>query len=145
MAAIVTFDDSRHRAGVTRLWREVFAAADERDLARDIDLTLRFYPRLLLVAEERGAIVGAAMGGFDGHRGWIYYLAVAAGGRRRGVGRELVGEMEKRLAAIGCPKVNLQVRGNNRGALGFYIRCGYRLEDRISFGKRLPARQHDGD
>ena len=135
-AAIVVFTE-RHRESVKRLWRRVFPSARDADLERDINQAMAFYPDLLLVAESDGEICGTAMSGYDGHRGWIYYLAVAPNMRGHGLAKRLVKESESRLARLGCAKVNLQVRANNRDAVGFYIRCGYRMEDRISFGKRL--------
>ena len=77
------------------------------------------------------------MAGFDGHRGWVYYVAVKPEHRRRGIGRALMYAAEKGLAAIGCPKLNLQIRATNQDVVAFYQSLGYEIEQRISMGKRL--------
>jgi ribosomal protein S18 acetylase RimI-like enzyme len=77
------------------------------------------------------------MAGYDGHRGWIYSLAVSPGHRRQSIGRTLLVHAEKALAAMGCPKVNLQVRATNSDVVEFYRKAGYALEERISLGKHL--------
>lgn len=77
------------------------------------------------------------MAGYDGHRGWLYALAVSDGHRRLGVGSALVREVEARLAALGCRKINLQIRATNIQVQAFYDRLGYGTEDRVSMGKRL--------
>jgi ribosomal protein S18 acetylase RimI-like enzyme len=81
--------------------------------------------------------MGAVMAGFEGRRGWLNYLAVLSDYRRQGVGRALVDTAEKRLGALGCPKINLQVRKGNLDVRGFYERLGYKEDDVISLGKRL--------
>ena len=77
------------------------------------------------------------MAGYDGHRGWIYYVAVSPTHRRRGIGTLLMTEVEERLARIGCPKLNLQVRSSNPEVVAFYEQLGYQVEERISLAKRL--------
>jgi len=94
-------------------------------------------PELLLVGCENGRLVATAMGGWDGHRGWLYSVAVAAAARGRGYGRQLAQAVETRLRARGCVKLNLQVLASNAGAVGFWRRLGFRVEERISLGKRL--------
>jgi ribosomal protein S18 acetylase RimI-like enzyme len=94
-------------------------------------------PQLFLVAIIDDSVIGTVMGGFDGHRGWVYSLAVAPEHRRRGIATALVQELEAALAEAGCLKVNLQVRGSNSDVLGFYEHAGYCVEDRVSLGKRL--------
>jgi len=81
------------------------------------------------------------MAGYGGHRGWINYLAVSPAQQRRGFGLALVAEAERCLDALGCPKVNLQVRANNPGAIAFYQRAGYEVDDVIGLGKRLVVDQ----
>lgn len=98
---------------------------------------LRTQPDLFLVAIEDGRVIGTIMAGYEGHRGWINYLAVDPGFRRQGLGQNLMTEAEDRLSKLGCPKVNLQVRIDNEEALEFYERIGYSRDDVISFGKRL--------
>ena len=98
---------------------------------------LRVQRELFLVGEFQGDIVGTVIAGFDGYRGWVYHLAVHPRCRRRGFGRDLMGEAEARLKALGCPKLNLQVRSSNAEAIVFYERLGYSIEDRASLGKVL--------
>ena len=92
---------------------------------------------LFLVGEFQGDVVGTVIAGFDGYRGWVYHLAVDPRCRRRGFGRELMREAEARLRALGCPKLNLQVRSSNTEVIEFYERLGYSIEDRASLGKIL--------
>jgi ribosomal protein S18 acetylase RimI-like enzyme len=82
-------------------------------------------------------IVGSVMAGYEGHRGWINYLAVLPECRRRGVGRALMAEAERLLRAAGCPKINLQVRAGNAEVLGFYRAIGFAVDEVVSLGKRL--------
>jgi ribosomal protein S18 acetylase RimI-like enzyme len=102
-----------------------------------IENKLKVQPELLLVGELGGAIVGAVMAGFDGVRGWIYHLAVSPEHRRRGFATRLVRAAEDGLRALGCPKVNLQVRVSNEQVVAFYRRLGYQVEERVSMGRRL--------
>ncbi|MFV9675660.1 MAG: GNAT family acetyltransferase, partial [Anaerolineales bacterium] len=81
--------------------------------------------------------VGTAMAGFDGHRGWVYYVAVHPDYRRQGIGSALMSEVEAALAHHGCPKLNLQIRSSNAEVQAFYESLGYLIEDRISMGKQL--------
>jgi ribosomal protein S18 acetylase RimI-like enzyme len=104
---------------------------------RDIDRKVRVDPSGLLVLEEDRRLIGAVMIGYEGHRGWINYLAVHPDHRRRGLGRLLMAAAEQRLTDLGCPKVNLQVRGANVGAVEFYRRIGYIVDEVVSMGRRL--------
>jgi len=123
---------------VVRLWEEVFpnpAAWNEPGFVIRTKLTVQ--RELLFVAVVDGEIVGTAMGGFDGHRGWVYAVGVSPKHRRKGIGSQLMRRVEEGLRAMGCPKLNLQVRGANADAARFYESLGYSVEDRISMGKRL--------
>lgn len=117
-----------NRCGLTRPWND-----PHKDIARKLAVR----PDLLLIAAEGSEIVGSVMVGYDGHRGWINYLAVSPECRMRGLGRALMAEAEARLLREGCPKVNLQVRANNEGVVAFYQRLGYAIEEMVSMGKRL--------
>ncbi|RZT62347.1 ribosomal protein S18 acetylase RimI-like enzyme [Microcella alkaliphila] len=118
-----------HAAGLLRPWNDPRA-----DIARKLTVQRG----LFVVAEAGdGAIVGAVMAGFDGHRGWMNYLATARTVRGQGVGRALVAHVERELAALGCPKVNLQVRTDNEAAVGFYRHLGFAVDEVVSMGKRL--------
>lgn len=82
-------------------------------------------------------VAATVMAGYDGHRGWLYSLAVAPDLQRQGWGRRMVEEAEARLRAMGCRKINLQVRASNTAAVGFYESLGFAAEERVSLGKRL--------
>jgi ribosomal protein S18 acetylase RimI-like enzyme len=125
-------------AQVIRLWREVFPDNPSWNVPKaDIDRKLAVQRDLFLVGELDGEIVGTVMAGFDGHRGWVHLVAVAPKHRRRGFGRAMMDEAEKKLTDIGCTKINLQVRATNQGVISFYEKLGYAVEERVSMGKRL--------
>ncbi|HSI59163.1 MAG TPA: GNAT family N-acetyltransferase, partial [Ideonella sp.] len=84
-----------------------------------------------------GEIVGSVMAGFEGHRGWINYLAVDPGHQKRGLGRALMDWAEQGLRAAGCPKINLQIRAGNAPVIAFYRAIGFAQDEVVSFGKRL--------
>jgi ribosomal protein S18 acetylase RimI-like enzyme len=92
---------------------------------------------LFCVALLDGSLVGTIMGGYDGHRGWIYSLAVSPEVRRRGVGAALLRHVEQALRERGCPKINLQVLASNAEVVAFYEKLGYAVEERVSMGKVL--------
>jgi ribosomal protein S18 acetylase RimI-like enzyme len=123
---------------VIALWWECDLVRPQNDPHKDIVRKLRVNPELFLVAESfDGKIVGSVMIGYEGHRGWINYLAVTPAVRRQGVGRALMVEAEQRLRTAGCPKINLQVRPDNPGVIAFYERLGFSVESAISLGRRL--------
>lgn len=125
-------------AQVIRLWREVFPDNPSWNVPKaDIDRKLAVQRDLFLVGELDDEIVGTVMAGFDGHRGWVHLVAVAPKHRQRGFGRAMMDEAEKKLRAIGCTKINLQVRATNQGVISFYEKLGYAVEERVSMGKRL--------
>jgi ribosomal protein S18 acetylase RimI-like enzyme len=123
---------------VIALWNEVLPDdAPHNDPATAIRNKLAVERDLFFVAVEGGAVVGTVLGGYDGHRGWVYSLAVQPQCQRRGVGSALVRRLEQALAGRGCLKVNLQVRSSNAGVVAFYEKLGYAVEPRVSMGKRL--------
>ena len=129
-----------HFSGVDSLWKEAFPEDPPRNHAAvAIPEKLAVQPDLLLVAIDRDDVVGTAMAGYDGHRGWLYSVAVRRSHQRRGIGALLVGEAEARLTALGCRKVNLQVRSTNEAVVAFYRALGFEVEERISLGKRLQS------
>jgi uncharacterized protein (DUF1697 family)/ribosomal protein S18 acetylase RimI-like enzyme len=129
---------SGDRDALEALWGLVFADDPPHNAPSSmIDRKLQEQPELLAVASADGALVGAAMGGYDGVRGWLYHLAVAPGMRRRGIATRLVRWLEGELAQRGCVKVNLQVRSANAEVIGFYRSLGYEVEDRVSMGRAL--------
>jgi ribosomal protein S18 acetylase RimI-like enzyme len=92
---------------------------------------------LFLVGQQWGEVVGTVMGSYDGHRGWVYAVAVAPEHQRSGYGGRLMAVVETRLVERGCTKLNLQVRADNQQVINFYLGIGYDVEDRISMGKRI--------
>jgi len=119
------------------LWQELGLATVSNDPQKDIERKLKVNPELLLVAVQDSNLVGSVMGGYEGHRGWINYLAVAPVYQRQGIATLLIQRIETELSLKGCPKINLQVREGNTQVLAFYAALGY-LEDKVvSFGKRL--------
>jgi ribosomal protein S18 acetylase RimI-like enzyme len=122
---------------VVALWHGCGLVRPQNDPRKDIARKLKVNPEWFLVAENEARIVGVVMVGYEGHRGWINYLAVAPGRQRQGVGRQLMAEAERVLRAAGCPKINLQVRPENKAAIAFYERLGFAIEGAVSLGKRL--------
>ena len=90
-----------------------------------------------MVGVNGGQIVATVMGGYEGHRGWLSYLAVAPDHQRGKLGRQMVAEAVMRLRALGCPKINIQVRKSNAGVMGFYRKLGFTEDDVACMGKRL--------
>jgi ribosomal protein S18 acetylase RimI-like enzyme len=125
-------------ATVAELWREVFPGSPSWNQPEtDIKRKLVIQRELFLVASIDSELVGTAMAGYDGHRGWVYYVAVSPKHRKQGIGTALMKAVEQRLASMGCPKLNLQVRATNKEVVAFYRKLGYEVEERISMGKRL--------
>lgn len=94
-------------------------------------------PDLFLIGELSGTIVATVMGGYEGHRGWINYLAVAPHHQRKGYARAMMEQVEVLIQEKGCPKINLQVRGTNTDVIKFYQAIGYNVENAVGLGKRL--------
>jgi ribosomal protein S18 acetylase RimI-like enzyme len=123
---------------VVALWRQAGLVVPGNDPYRDIERKLSVQPELFLVVEgDAGAVIGTAMAGYDGHRGWVNYLAVDEAHRGSGLGAELMAEAERLLAERGCPKLNLQVRSSNAGIIEWYRTLGYAPDNAVSLGKRL--------
>ena len=122
---------------VVALWRECGLVVPWNDPLKDIHRKLRFQREMFLVGSLHSRLVATVMAGYDGHRGWINYLAVATEYRKRGLGRRLMDEAETHLRNMGCPKINLQVRSSNIDVVTFYKSIGYSLDDVVSMGKRL--------
>jgi ribosomal protein S18 acetylase RimI-like enzyme len=125
---------------VIALWNDVLPdSAPHNDPATSIRNKLAVERDLFFVAveSESGPVIGTVMGGYDGHRGWIYSVAVKPDRWRLGLGTSLIRRMEAALVERGCLKVNLQVRSSNSGVVEFYRKLGYAVEERISMGKKL--------
>jgi len=126
---------------VIGLWRASGLVVPWNDPAADIAFC-RAAPEseLFVGLAARAAarpLVATVMTGHDGHRGWLYYLAVDSDWRRRGLGRRMVARAEAWLAELGVAKVQLMIRGDNAAVRGFYDRLGYAEEDRIIMSRRL--------
>jgi len=117
-----------HACGLTRPWN---------DPAQDFARALAGETSTVLLAEGAGGVTGSVMIGDDGHRGWVYYLAVAEAVRRTGLGRELMAAAEDWLRARGCPKIQLMVRDTNEEALGFYAALGLETQGVVTLGRFL--------
>lgn len=117
-----------HAAGLTRPWN---------DPAQDFDLALGNATSAVLLAVDDEAAIGSVMVGFDGHRGWVYYLAVSPDRQGQGTGRMLMQAAERWLRDAGCPKIQLMVRADNAVAKGFYAAIGYDEQPVVTIGRRL--------
>lgn len=129
--------EPRDENAVIDLWSTAGLIRPWNDPVKDIARKATVQPDLFLVADDDGVIAGVVMAGYDGHRGWINYLAVEKSRRGTGIGRELVGRAEAELAALGCPKVNLQIRLDNAGTVALYEHLGYERYEVIDMSKRL--------
>lgn len=128
---------SEDENAVIELWRRCDLVRPWNNPHRDIQRKLCVRPELFLVGVQDGHIVASVMAGYEGHRGWLNYLAVAPERQRHGLARAMVAEAERLLREAGCPKINLLVRSANQGVIEFYRRLGYAVDDVVSMGKRL--------
>lgn len=133
--------EPRDEESVVQLWIDCGLVVPWNNADRDIQRKLKVQPELFLVACSSGKIIATVMAGYDGHRGWVNYLAVLPQHQRAGIGRRMMDEAESRLRAAGCPKINLQVRSTNTEAIEFYKRIGFKVDDVVSLGKRLESDQ----
>ena len=122
---------------VAEVWRLCGLVMPPNDPGQDIQRKMQVQPELFLVGVVKERVAATVMAGYDGHRGWLYSLAVAPARQRQGLGRRMVEEAESRLKAMGCRKINLQVRASNAAVIGFYESLGFSVEERVSLGKRL--------
>ena len=130
-----TLDD---RAGVIALWERVFPDSQpHNEPAKVFDSKLVVADDLLFLAEDAECIIGTVMAGYDGHRGWLYTVAVSPEYRRRGIGTSLVRHAVEALRAAGCIKVNLQIRAENSAVRGFYDSLGFEAEALLSMGLHI--------
>ncbi|WP_295631700.1 GNAT family acetyltransferase [Novosphingobium sp.] len=123
--------------GVIALWRAAGLTRPWNDPAADFRMALAGPCSTVLLACEGADLAGSVMVGFDGHRGWVYYLACHPERRGRGIGRALMAAAEDWLKVRGCPKIQLMVRGDNLAAKGFYAAIGYEVQDVVTIGKRF--------
>lgn len=133
---IRTYRESDEDA-VIALWETCGLTRPWNDPRKDIARKLTVQRELFFVGELDDILVATVMAGFEGHRGWVNYLAVAPAFRGRGYGAVLVKHVEERLLAAGCPKVNLLVRATNTAVVDFYRHLGYAPDEAVVLGKRL--------
>jgi len=135
---IIEFNNSRHRQQVVDLWKTVFGyTAGPNSSELSIDKKIKNGDGLFYVAEKEQRVIGTVMGGYDGHRGWVYSIAVDPEHRKQGIGSNLLSFVQSKLANLGCLKVNLQIMPENESVQSFYIANGFSVEQRISLGKKL--------
>jgi len=126
---------------VVGLWRACGLVVPANDPLADIRAKVDFQPELFLVGLVEEKMAATVMAGYEGHRGWINYLAVDPEARRLGLGRRMMEAAEKLLRGLGCQKINLQVRRSNQGVIQFYRKLGFREDQVVSLGKRLERRR----
>jgi len=122
---------------VVTLWAECELVVAWNDPLKDIERKLSIQPELFLVGTLDDDIIASVMAGYDGHRGWINYLAVSPRHRGQHYARQILAEVESSLQVLGCPKINLQVRSGNRKVIEFYEHLGFGQDNVVSMGKRL--------
>jgi len=131
---------AKDEEAVIALWHRCDLVRPWNDPSKDIQRKLQVRPDLFLVGLFEGALIASVMVGYEGHRGWLNYLAVDPEHQRQGYARAIVQEAERLLRGAGCPKINLQVRTSNKDVIEFYRRMGYSVDEVVSMGKRL---EHD--
>lgn len=129
--------ESRYKDDVIALWRDCGLLVPQNDPAKDIERKLKVDPDLFLIGLLDDCVVASVMGGYEGHRGWINYLAVKPSQQRKGYGQAIMQAVEDLLRQKGCPKINLQVRSSNSAVVQFYSALGYDDNHVIGLGKRL--------
>jgi ribosomal protein S18 acetylase RimI-like enzyme len=122
---------------VIELWSKCGLITPQNNPERDIERKLKVNPELFLVGQLDGSIIATCMAGYEGHRGWINYLAVLPQYQRQGFATQIMQEAEKILEDAGCPKINIQIRSSNTGVIEFYKTIGFTRDEVISMGKRL--------
>jgi len=129
---------SHDRSAVIALWERVFPDDPPHNApAKVFDAKLSMLDEMLFVATDGNTVIGTAMAGYDGHRGWLYTVAVSPEHRRRGIGTALVRHAVGALRTAGCIKVNLQIRASNTAVRGFYESLGFEVEERLSMGMHV--------
>jgi len=122
------------REPLVELWRTVFPDDPPHNEPESVIDAKLAVDDLIFVAEHQSEIVGACLAGYDGHRGWLYAVAVHPDNRRSGIGTTLIEHTLRELKSIGCFKVNLQIRSTNTAVASFYESIGFKSEDRLSMG-----------
>jgi ribosomal protein S18 acetylase RimI-like enzyme len=135
---ITPFVNAVHRSQVVALWETVFGyEAAHNNPSLVIDKKVAVGDGLFFVAVSDNAVIGTILAGYDGHRGWIYSLAVSPSHRRQRIGSRLVLAAEQALIEKGCMKINLQIMAGNESVASFYLSLGFSVEKRVSMGKQI--------
>ncbi len=134
---IIRAYNKKDQGTVISLWEECGLIVPQNDPIKDIERKLKVDPDLFLVGVVENIIVATVMGGYEGHRGWINYLAVKPSEQRKGYGQSIMQSVEQLLTDKGCPKINLQVRTSNEQVIAFYSAIGYGNDNVVGLGKRL--------
>jgi ribosomal protein S18 acetylase RimI-like enzyme len=127
----------KYEKEVVALWKKCNLTRPVNNPHKDIERKMKINPELFLIGLIDGKVVATAMGGYEGHRGWVNYLGVDPIYQKQGLGKQIMQALEQLLLERGCPKLNLQVRASNIEAMKFYERTGYKQDEVVSFGKRL--------
>jgi len=122
---------------VIDLWHRCNLVVPQNDPKKDIEMKLQVQPELFFVGVISNSIVSTVMSGYDGHRGWLYYLAVDPDFQKKEIARRMVEKVESKFRKLGCSKINLQVRTSNKPVIAFYKHIGFLDDDVIGMGKRL--------
>ena len=122
---------------VIELWEDCGLVVPWNNPRLDIERKLRHQPELFLVGIIDNKIIATAMAGYDGHRGWVYYLAINPNYQKSGYGKLMMDEAEKILLKMGCPKINIMVRDTNLDVINFYKSIGYETQSVSTLGIRL--------
>lgn len=126
-----------YKEKVIQLWEECGLVVPWNDPLRDIERKQAVQSELFLIGLIQDKIVAIAMAGYDGHRGWVNYLAVEPKFQRQGIDKQMMEEAEHRLLKLGCPKLQVQIRNKNTGVIKFYRKLGYLQDEVVNLGKRL--------
>ena len=124
-------------ASVISLWQLCELTVPWNNPYKDIARKLKVQPELFLVGMLDSLLIATVMGGYDGHRGWINYLAVHPDFQGLGYAQHMMVNVESELRKIGCPKINLQIRSGNAKVMAFYQKLGFTDDRVLSMGKRL--------
>ena len=126
-----------YEKAIIELWRKCDLLRPWNNAKRDIERKLKVNPELFLVGFIDNNIVATVIGGYEGHRGWINYLAVDPVYQGQGIGKQIMEAVEGKIREMGCPKINIQIRTGNQDAIKFYESTGYKVDKVVSMGKRL--------
>ena len=129
--------ESGDEEAVISLWSACSLVVPWNNPQRDIERKLQVQPELFLVGEQKGCIIATIMAGYEGHRGWLNYVAIAPDLQGQGFGRQIVEYAIEELRLRGCPKINLQVRASNKEVIAFYQSLGFQVEEVVNLGMRL--------